>query len=401
MDIADDFKLLKLEGVIKVANGEEKIIDGDLVFCWPYKWEPDLNIWQDLVNKMAEDVFKYVNRRLSFKEKSRPLSLIKDSLWMGLFNISKSWREASLENEEIYHKLVLFGSYFYMLYILDDVAEKLDGNSGHGRYVKNVGRLLQKLFMLEYPNINSINEDNLFLNIKSAVGFREEYIYVMFDIIEDLKTYPFVTPPTMKYLARCLRYGFELQTWFGSYKNSHILESSLRSELRSRIIGLDALVEFLLVIYEIPPALKVRENFYWDRIYRTGRTLGYKLNDILSIRKELEEYLKDGTRIDNAILIAMENKNMSFEKAMEIEIQEHNALVVEFRNECQGILAEPGIMFDMNDQEREIFVRSLECITTTLSHLIQTHLKMVRYKANITYSFSDKTDEAKHMLNFK
>ncbi|CAG7820191.1 unnamed protein product [Allacma fusca] len=387
MNIHDNIKVLNIQGSVKLRDTKEKFIAGNLTFCWPYKWESDLSIWQTLVDNVVDNVINYVNQRLNVNDTSRLISLIEDATWMAIFTISESWRKVALDNDLIFRKIVLYVVHFYMLYVLDDVAEKMVGHEGHASFVKTCGRLLQKIYMLEFPNINALKEHPYTQSLSVSPNFNEKYVIVFFDVVEDLKTLVYVTPATMKYLASSMRYVFELQTWYGSEKCSHLLDSSLRHDLRSYVIGYDVLVEFVLVVYEIQASSKVRESFYWDRLYRSGRKLGYLLNDIFSIRKELQEFLIDGKRIDNGILLGMETDNLTFEESLQIQLNHHNALVLQFRMECQGALTEDDVTFDMDDNDRGIFIQSLDCLTTMLSHLIQTHLKMERYKTDVTCRF--------------
>ncbi|CAG7709959.1 unnamed protein product [Allacma fusca] len=123
-------------------------------------------------------------------------------------------------------------------------------------------------------------------------------------------------------------------------------------------------------------------------MYENTRRLGYILNDIFSIQKEYEETHKTGDRVDNAILISMEVDKLTFKEALHNLIQEHNDLLIIYRNEVESVLQNQDFLYDQTEKEKKLYFDTLDCLGITISHLAQTDLKMSRYKNNVQYEFN-------------
>ncbi|CAG7837045.1 unnamed protein product [Allacma fusca] len=341
---------------------------GRLLFCWPYKWEKDIHIWQELIDNLKSDISDYFARRINPLGLIRLKALIEDSIVLGLFSTPSAWRKSALEDPLTYKKCLLYCAYVVVLYCLDDKGEKFNGNLFHGIYFKNMGYLFQQLFRLDFESTDLIEQDPFFVNLQEVPGFQSTFIYLMFDIVQDMKSTFCLTPSKMNYLAKAVRSQFEFKTWFRSTKMSHNLQKDLRDELRGITVGYDVLTEFWMVLDGIFPGESIRSSVYWNRMLRNARRLCYMVNDIFSLPKEYEEF-KTGSRMDNGILLSMEVEQLTINKALEIKIQEHNHLLKSFYDDAKCLLQDQTFLFDQSKEDQELFFVMLECLGTTLSHI--------------------------------
>jgi len=373
---------------VHLAESEASVYSGELLYCWPYRWIPDVEEYQPLVNQIGADVLKYSSRRLTWPEKHDPLTLIIDSIWMATFCCN--WADEAQKDSLVYRKLFLYNVFFYVLFVIDDACEKRVRDPRHAEFVQCVGRLLQKIHLLKYESADDIEQDVLLKTLlEIRPNFQVGVVLVFFDVVQDMKSEFAVTTEGMTGLARALRQVFELQTWFGSKDGSHILNLELRNDLRCRTVGYDPLLEFTMVMDGIQPTPNIRDNFYFKRFYRSAETLGYLLNDVLSVLKELQEVRETGKRVDNYILIMMELEHLTFKQALELTMKEHNKKVLEFRSEVEHLLADEGFLIDLDDEEKKTFWQSIDYAGVIISCIMQTHLVMSRYKNKVDYEFVD------------
>jgi len=392
MGIPTEMSLFAFTRPTSLVGGTEIQFSGERLFCWPYKWDDGIKKQQQLVDLIAEEALKFLNARLAGKWKGDPLLLLKDTAWMATYCCASSWREIALGDEEAFPKLVLCTAYFGLIYILDDIVEGLAGDPGHAAVAKNFGRLLYKMFLFEFESTESLRLEARFQSLVANAPNMQDYIFSMLDITLEMMERFKVTASQSLYLARGVRHFFELQTWFGSKDMSHFYNPALRHELRTYSIGFDVVVEFWMVLDGIVISPKVRENFYWKRQYEAARTTGYLLNDIFSAKKEFEEKAETGNPMDNAVLICMDVEKVSFEEALPRVIQQHNKKLLEFVKDMKCMNADSDLLFDLNEQEKAVFFQSLECLGITLSHLVQLHILMGRYKIDdVTYTFEPYT----------
>ncbi|CAG7818391.1 unnamed protein product, partial [Allacma fusca] len=187
MKITNDFQTFLFKDLEKRVCEETYEFSGNLLFCWPYKWEENIDRWEELVNKLAKDIIDFTATSINWAKGPDPLPFVKDSIWMALFTVPKAWRESAMEEYLAYKKCLLYCIYFTVLYLIDDKCEKFGGNLYHSTYVKNIGWILQKMFSLKFESYDAVEKDPCFLELQTIQGFNGDCLSAMFDLVQEMQ----------------------------------------------------------------------------------------------------------------------------------------------------------------------------------------------------------------------
>ncbi|CAG7818856.1 unnamed protein product, partial [Allacma fusca] len=320
MELQEKQRFAKFEKVLTLGDDSVKL-KGEFLFCWPYSWEDKVH--HVLTDKLSSDVTHWVAGLLPEVHTAVNTKYVESTAQWCVFGSPTSWRQKSLEDPEIYAKLLLYCKVIHYLFLLDDITETKEGDEGFTSYVQCVGSLIMKIWRNEVGSAN-IKTHQLFHCIYRNSAYTGSLFRLLLDITEDMRRRYGISADSSEFCARRMGSMYTLRTWCGYKDQSFLLNPFTQYLLRNYTGGILFCLEFLLLLEKVEIPTRVRENTFWSRCYEIFGFLPVRSNDIIGVEKEWIQMMKHGKRIDNVIFHYMVATSCSFEEAVARAINKHN-----------------------------------------------------------------------------
>ncbi|CAG7819201.1 unnamed protein product [Allacma fusca] len=368
-----------------VFKGTPVELKGNLLFCWPYRWETDTH--SDLVSRLGADVKNWITKvdtcaTIGVKWTDQ----INDVALSTTYFAPQIWIRDACQNDTTYAKLLTLFKAIYLTTFLDDCTDTnvLLEQPPTIVYL-NLAKLIYKICLFKISSIEEMQNQDEFNDIVKIFPKTETSLKMAFDLSKTLKYQFDATQETAKHFAMQFRYFFELRIWGQEKNTNHVISSGLQQYRRVLSSGFTPLLEIVFLLNGSAIPAVVRENAYWSRCWYVAGFLLGRVNDIISLEKELLEFEKFKIVPDNIILNYLINENCTFDLAIERTLREHNDALKEFNETVSFLQTYPDHLFDLNDDMKECFLDSLNTIGEFISRSVQAHVIIKRYLKNIEF----------------
>ncbi|CAG7732928.1 unnamed protein product [Allacma fusca] len=359
-------------------------LKGKFLYCWPYKWEDQVN-WE-LIQTLTKAVTAWIIGVIPGVSNACISESVESSVIWSVLSCPSHWRHNTGNNLEAYNKLLLYCKFIHFFFIMDDETEAHIGSNEYSTFVGCVGRIVYKIIRYQVPR-TELKTDELFHYINQTSEFAGNILALIVDVAEDLKTNFGATQDSVEYLAGVSDKCFSLQAWLGRNDLSHLLNPYTQYHVRNMTGGILGGVEFVFALEEIYVPRTVRDNYFWNRCYEISGFLPLRANDVIGVEREWKAFKECGKSVDNTIYHYMETTNCSFEEAVTRCIRKHNFALKEFHDILK--YSQKGLEFlhELNEEERMIFAKSTSTMGECMAYQIQGQMLMSRYNSGLELTF--------------
>jgi hypothetical protein len=147
------------------------------------------------------------------------------------------------------------------------------------------------------------------------------------------------------------------------------------------------MLELVFVLDGVIVPGNIRENAYWRRCYELTGYLPCAANDIIGLEREWLEHKQSGKRADNGVFLCMELTGCTFEEAVTRAVDEHNVLLQEMHDNLKFLMNNDHLLDEFNDEEREIFYRSIFIMGDYVAYVNHGMVLMPRYHCGLKFTF--------------
>ncbi|CAG7821040.1 unnamed protein product, partial [Allacma fusca] len=261
---------------------------------------------------MTETITEWVQRRIPATTSDR----VQSAVLFGLYHCPASWRRISTADQSVYAKLALHIKVTYLFFEIDDTTEDEEGSVHHAKYVKSVGKIVNRIFRYQFETNEDIKHDSLYQSICEISRPVGSFLELLNDCAIDLKETFGVTKDLLEYYARSAGYIFSMQSWCGVKDQLHLLNPYTQYHLRIYTGGVCTMMDLIFLLEGIHIPRSVRDNAFWARYFEVSGFLPCRINDIIGVEKEWQQMKQFGKPVDNVIFHYMGATNCSFEQAV-------------------------------------------------------------------------------------
>ncbi|CAG7660721.1 unnamed protein product [Allacma fusca] len=175
---------------------------------------------------------------------------------------------------------------------------------------------------------------------------------------------------------------FDYHSWCGTVDYSHLKNEKRQNYFRHYTGGPVAIMEFVFLLHGIHLKSVDRKNKYWSRYMLLAGKLVNNVNDVMSLKKELEE-----KAMDSSVLVHIRN-GLDITTALNKSLADHDEALEELREIFFYLkeYKEKKYKDRTEDDEYEILIQAMEICNKFVGPQIKALHLMNRYN-KFDYSF--------------